>query len=647
MQIYHQLRFEWPSGAGIEIESVSGESANWIEEPLVPNATGAATENKLDPLAQRGIPALAFRPEPASLYEPLQLREQTDYLVDITLPIPREVAREKWGNRKSWPLPSSLDKYFRCDPPKRWQKEGELLYLTGHLNFRSYVGIADLSVPHGGQLRCEVACAKIGYFEDFQALLDAIADEFIELLVQVQGPTSFRFQEREVGEDDPLVQLFHLRRIMRNEQLPAAVKTISRSPHAKRVTEEEHVAPHEVRHPSPSRITRSMVRGGARQEGPLSELFRGYTPQELPKHSVSESLDTKENRYVKSFLTNLSVLVQNLADKLREAGKKGVVGEVEEWEDTLTDLLARDFWREVGQMTYFPSNSQLLQRKEGYRQIFEIDLSLQFGFQLPWKEGVEIADGLEGSARPVSKLYQYWCFFLLRSALRQICGPEGSEGSLISEDGSEFSVKLAKGKESKIKFEYDLEDENKIEVILFHNRKFKDKEKNDDKWTESYTYKYEPDFSILIIVDSEKYHWLHMDAKYKIDLEDLDDVIISSIPKTEKEILSKGNIIKREEKGSYEREDLHKMHAYRDGLLGSRGAYVFYPGSGADEDIFLRHPSDRYSDTSRPVPSVGAFQLHPDMGERQIERVKNFLDSTFRNLAKTGSYQEEEFVSPE
>ena len=54
--------------------------------------------------------------------------------------------------------------------------------------------------------------------------------------------------------------------------------------------------------------------------------------------------------------------------------------------------------------------------------------------------------------------------------------------------------------------------------------------------------------------------------------------------------------------------DLYKMHTYKDAILKTEGAYVFYPGNKCE--IF------RVSE-NETIPSVGAFPLTP--GENGIE----------------------------
>ena len=48
--------------------------------------------------------------------------------------------------------------------------------------------------------------------------------------------------------------------------------------------------------------------------------------------------------------------------------------------------LSAKFFNHVSTMDYVPFNSQILQKKEGYRDIFQYFLMLEFSFRLSWDE---------------------------------------------------------------------------------------------------------------------------------------------------------------------------------------------------------------------------------------------------------------------
>ena len=99
-------------------------------------------------------------------------------------------------------------------------------------------------------------------------------------------------------------------------------------------------------------------------------------------------------------------------------------------------------------------------------------------------------------------------------------------------------------------------------------------------------------------------HWLHFDAKYRLNLS-----------KFKSEL--KGGL---EVATSFKREDIHKMHTYRDAVLGTRGSYVLYPGRERINELYVRNPSVDYRD-NKLMPSVGAFPLKPTVSAVQSDQM--------------------------
>ena len=116
---------------------------------------------------------------------------------------------------------------------------------------------------------------------------------------------------------------------------------------------------------------------------------------------------------------------------------------------------------------------------------------------------------------------------------------------------------------------------------------------------------------------------LHLDAKYRV--EHLPDVLNDDA--------SSGN----DAKGA----DLLKMHAYRDAIRRTAGAYVLYPGNDADRAAQWR-PGDSRSmranvmfASDELLPSLGAFAIIPVEGGRAegMDQLAAFLDVVVAHIA--------------
>lgn len=103
-----------------------------------------------------------------------------------------------------------------------------------------------------------------------------------------------------------------------------------------------------------------------------------------------------------------------------------------------------------------------------------------------------------------------------------------------------------------------------------------------------------PDCSLRIAPLNKRFDfeevWLHFDAKYRVEA--LDEVFHD-----DDSLLEPSELIL----GSSKRADLLKMHAYRDAIRRSAGAYILYPGS----------QDERLQEFHEILPGLGAFPLCP------------------------------------
>jgi len=600
-------------------------------------------ETSPDAFAQLGIPALGWRDERDALFEPLQLREETDYLIDVTVISTLEAAQAAWRDDRAWPLQPRLASVYTTDPPKRWRATGEYVKVSGRLNFRSHAGISDLA-PRGQSPRLiEVVPRKLGYFQDFASLLSLISDQVVELLLRLDDPTAARFSVGEALRLDPKILLFQLRRLMSDEHLISAIETILDRPRSRMITTQEFARTGRVGLPSPDLIAPSIAQCRVDRGGPLSRLFRGFTPSTLPAFTKRETIDTPEQRYIKAFLEELDALLSALQTTLNVPEFRASRAQVEEWSAIVRDWLTHPLWRDVGAMLTMPANSQVLQRASGYREVLAADLALNSGIRFAWPGGGSVATSLDGDIRPVSDLYEFWCFFVLRSILQTVCGSQAESGSIITRSADGLRVELRRGRQSRTAFIYHRGD-REARVTLFYNRRFP-RIPPQDRWSGSYTAVFRPDVSILVSVASGGEggptidHWLHFDAKYRLEISTLTTALASELVAAEEDNISATEA----QSETYRRENLDEMHSYRDGVLGTRGAYLIYPGSGADETIFIRHPLERYPVSRYRIPSVGAFQLRPTHVVGQASGLSSFISQALAELVGEGrDYEEEE-----
>jgi uncharacterized protein len=148
-------------------------------------------------------------------------------------------------------------------------------------------------------------------------------------------------------------------------------------------------------------------------------------------------------------------------------------------------------------------------------------------------------------------------------------------------------------------------------VALFYNKSFVSSAVgHEGSWTREMV----PDFSFRIRALREKptTTWLHFDAKYRVE--------------SVTELFGPGSPLKRTGKSvRYKREDLLRMHAYKDAVRRSTGAYILFPG---DDSTLFR-------EFHEIVPGIGAFALRPsESGTVGIEGTRSFISDVIDVLAR-------------
>ena len=234
-------------------------------------------------------------------------------------------------------------------------------------------------------------------------------------------------------------------------------------------------------------------------------------------------------------------------------------------------------WNEVGQMTFLPGQSTVLQRRDGYRHLFRLYalLNLVTRYQFVMKDFWNLIE-----MKDVPTLFEYWCFFNVKDILdaklkiiRVVPIVTDLEIQRVVPDGICITY------ENGIALLYNAGYGGSTGLILGGNNI----EISDYQISESYSHSLRPD----IVIEKASGKKLILDAKYKGKKKG------SGFYGEEKE----GTIV------GYKEEDLDKMHTYRDAIKDVFGAFALYPGEKTI--IFPPHRANS------PFQGVGALALKP------------------------------------
>jgi hypothetical protein len=121
--------------------------------------------------------------------------------------------------------------------------------------------------------------------------------------------------------------------------------------------------------------------------------------------------------------------------------------------------------------------------------------------------------------------------------------------------------------------------------------------------------------------------WLHFDAKYRVEF-----AAEQFAPSDERDGALAAEAEAVERLARSKREDLLKMHAYRDAIRRSAGAYVIYPGD-EQRPPFMEH--------HEVLPGLGAFPLRPGpTGPAGASALDRFLEDVLDHVSDRATQHE-------
>ncbi|HLA80898.1 MAG TPA: DUF2357 domain-containing protein, partial [Thermoleophilia bacterium] len=566
----------------LPIMDVSGASTGVVQVALLPGKGPSDATALLDERTS---------PDADASLAPVQLLEGEEYRYEIVL--------QTGAGRVETDRPE----VFEPDTPQGG---------TGRLRPGLYTGTLPVAIwadgHRLGEVAFEVRSRKLDYLTHFRWMLRDIADEAAEVVMERFAPAEQRFAIDDSADAATLYQRFaFLRSLIADDSLEAAIRQIVSRPHLSWEEEEENRRTGQGVRVS-SAVARQLACGANRVPCPprLATPIRSL-PRELNWWRTETTVDTVPNRFVKFAVTRWRDVLLAISDGLQKsvegaAGQRGI-REVGALLDRLDEVLGEEVFREVGDLTAFPGDNQVLQKREGYRDVFRTYLQFELAAKLAWRGGDDV---YHAGQRDVATLYEYWTFLQLGRIIARLGNAPFDFSSLVEVDARGLSVSLRRGHVTLV---FGLVERlgRQLRLELAFNRTFAT---GAGSWSRSMR----PDCSLEILPDPPgeggfEPVWLHFDAKYRVD--NLAQVLDQELD--------------AESHGEAKRADLLKMHSYRDAIRRSAGAYVLYPGSG-----------DRsFREYHELLPGLGAFALRPtDYGEPTgSEGLARFLEDVFEHIA--------------
>lgn len=511
-----------------------------------------------------------------------------------------------------------------------------------------YVGCLTLKVTNDigfeAEVSFEVRSVKMDYRTDYKTMLHDITSHFTDLVMMQGAPVTQRFEVDPNESSNTLYQQFaFMKSLIDSEEFEEALNKILYNPIHKwtGTTIEKDIC-------SIKRIGRQELRQIASNKNRLP-LGEGTTigdhidsvPRRLSVSYKKDTIDVVENRFVKFVLQSFSSFC-SMIQQCKNASPR-LITEAELTANKLTGWLSRSFFLDVSNLQTMALNSPALQRKEGYREVLQAWMMSKLAAQITWKGGDNV---YQAGKRNVAALYEYWVFFKLLDIVKKTFRlelTEADEKKLVKTDKDHINLELKQGHTKMIGGQFR-EASRTLNVRLYYNRTFgtSDHLEASGSWTTAMR----PDYTLSIwpgdITEAEAEEedqivHIHFDAKYKLNKILLDDRLPDETHTFEDNDadLSEDDLLmnqekREEEKGIYKRVDLLKMHAYKDAIRRTSGAYILYPGS----------ESKRLKGFHEVLPGLGAFCLSPNSMEKDSKEIEHFLHDILEHMLNRASQRE-------
>ncbi|MCE9647249.1 MAG: DUF2357 domain-containing protein [Chloroflexi bacterium] len=481
-----------------------------------------------------------------------------------------------------------------------------------------------------GYIDLEVRSVKSSYRDDYRTMLEDIAERCTDLLMQYTSPVTQYLSQNYSSNSNTLYQQFaFIKSVIDTSEFLEAVHRILNAPVTRWADREG-----KTNITKGVRINNSIMRQIASGSNriPLPENHYMHSvldtvPAKVVVREKHDSPDTVENQFIKHVLSVYRIFCSDVKNKMDSISRE--CREARQLEERLDNILDHQIFKQISQPATLSLNSPVLQRKEGYREILKSWLMFDLASKLMWHGGDDV---YKAGKRDVATLYEYWSFFKLLELFGTIFNFAPVEvESLIESTSDGLGLKLKSGKFFALRGIYD-RGSRKLAIKFSYNRTFSGNKEypSAGSWSKNmrpdYTLTIWPyEFSEAEAESQELILHIHFDAKYKVTgITDLFGVDTSS---AEEDL----DVEKLDQnKGVYKRADLLKMHAYKDAVRRTVGAYVLYPGT---DDYIAKGFHEL-------IPGLGAFPVRPSKANDGTEALKNFVKDVVEHFVNRSSQQE-------
>lgn len=473
-----------------------------------------------------------------------------------------------------------------------------------------------VSTVTGRELRgtFSVRAAKFSQEEDFATMVNDLSRVAVEALHLGFAPSAGQYQASLDGVPRLDYQRFAvLHSLLRAGDLRMALEYITARTYRTWVPATESRRPGQPL-PGSSRLASQFASAQRRVLAPRTRF--GTVPAVLTVERTEETFDNPPNRWTKSVLEEWRLLALRIREAGRSLGAGPAARAIREADwviELLDEVLITPAWASVAPSRQSVGDNYVLRRGQGYQTITSAAAVIDMAMQLDVDE-----DPFHVSRRSVATLYEYWTFVRLALAVAAAFETTPPLDQLFRQDDNGLSLALKAGRAHALSFRGHVQGAP-VHAELFFNRTFGS--------GASWTNQMRPDASLVVKNargpgtaggPATPHLWVHFDAKYKVDWLDAGE-LLESCAETPDSL----------EAGEAKRSDLLKMHAYKDAVYGTAGAYILFPGT--------RHVTFNEASEEEALPGIGAFGLRPASADADTDHLQAFISRLLRHVVRSGT----------
>ncbi len=460
----------------------------------------------------------------------------------------------------------------------------------GILNSRNYVGILDVGIS---DFEIIVKSKKSNYERDFNFLRESISEFCDDLLSRSSSYFSEHFEKSEEYVTDKVnyADIAYLRSKLSPDNFPVWVDYFIYHAEHKYVVEEQEKNISDIDEIDSEAYMDTLLGNQLvrtkKVRGRAGQLEKA--PQFVKSVGYKVTYDTNENRFVKFFVVFLRDYLQEVLNDINEENGK-LHREVEKMLQIVSEKLEHPFWNNISNIDNIPLNSQVLQKKYPYNLIFQ--MYTEFSMKSKASLGQLDCSFIVGQ-KDTPTLYQYWVFIMLFKFLAKKYDERYVASDWIFYDKNGLTFTLKEGRKSFARFIID----DNTQIDLLYNKTYD--RRHVIGAGRSYSHELKPDISLELFKGKDLVAIMHLDAKYRLPFNG------SDVP-----------------------DDINKMHAYKDGILGTVGAFAICL---ADKPI-VYHEEEMGWETDEVYPAVGAcpLNLNPETLSQELAYIYRLVDEFTR-----------------